>query len=102
MTGLLLAIHSNNGVVASCLQFAEMGGEAVQSALARIKELIAQGPHGERIVSELKMNGAAGALQYAALIAECSRQMEEIAALRRDLETRERQLVRLVSNVMLR
>jgi len=79
-----------------------MGGEAVQSALARIKELIAQGPRGERIVSELKMNGAAGALQYAALIAECSRQMEEIAALRRDLETRERQLVRLVSNVMLR
>ncbi|RLN43250.1 ethylene-responsive transcription factor RAP2-12-like [Panicum miliaceum] len=82
---------------------AEMGGEAVQSTLARIKELIAQGPpHGERIVSELTMSGAAGALQYAALLAECSRQMEEIAALRRDLETRERQLVRLVSNVMLR
>ena len=80
-----------------------MGGEAVQSTLARIKELITQqGLHGERIVPELKMNGAAGALQYAALIAECSRQMEEIAALRRDLETRERQLVRLVSNVMLR
>ncbi|XP_039828207.1 ethylene-responsive transcription factor 1-like isoform X2 [Panicum virgatum] len=80
-----------------------MGGEAVQSTLARIKELITQqGPHGERIVPELKMNGAAGALQYAALIAECSRQMEGIAALRRDLETRERQLVRLVSNVMLR
>jgi hypothetical protein len=82
--------------------FAELGGEAVRSTLARIKELITHGPHGERIVSELTMNGAAGALQYAALIAECSRQMEEIAALRRDLETRERQLARLVSNVMLR
>ncbi|PAN51236.1 hypothetical protein PAHAL_9G580300 [Panicum hallii] len=81
---------------------AELGGEAVRSTLARIKELITHGPHGERIVSELTMNGAAGALQYAALIAECSRQMEEIAALRRDLETRERQLARLVSNVMLR
>ncbi|CAN6290457.1 unnamed protein product [Urochloa humidicola] len=65
----------------------KMSGEAVQSTLARIKELITQqGPHHE--------------LPYAALIAECGRQMEEIAALRRDLETRERQLVRLVSNVL--
>ncbi|CAL4912928.1 unnamed protein product [Urochloa decumbens] len=65
---------------------AGMGGEAVQSTLARIKELTTQkGPHE---------------LPYAALIAECGRQMEEIAALRRDLETRERQLVRLVSSVL--
>ncbi|OEL15496.1 hypothetical protein BAE44_0023486 [Dichanthelium oligosanthes] len=69
--------------------------DAVQSTLARIKDLITQDPHDERIVSR-----AAGALPYAALIAECSRQMEEIAALRRDLETRERQLVRLVSHVL--
>ncbi|TKV97837.1 hypothetical protein SEVIR_9G521200v4 [Setaria viridis] len=75
----------------------EMGGEAVRRTIAWIKELITQGPQDERIVPELKMNGA---LRYAALIAECSRQMEEIAALRRDLETRERQLVRLVSNVL--
>ncbi|CAL4937905.1 unnamed protein product [Urochloa decumbens] len=65
---------------------AGMGGEAVQSTLARIKELITQQGPNE--------------LPYAALIAECGRQMEEIAALRRDLETRERQLVRLVSSVL--
>ncbi|KAL6648689.1 hypothetical protein ACP70R_012913 [Stipagrostis hirtigluma subsp. patula] len=60
-------------------------------------------PQTARVASGL-MNGAdgdrgdgresAGVLQYAALISEeCSRQMEEIAALRRDLENRERQLV---------
>ncbi|CAN6307775.1 unnamed protein product [Urochloa humidicola] len=65
---------------------AGMGSEAVQSTLARIKELIAQADRRE--------------LPYVALIAECGRQMEEIAALRRDLETRERQLVRLVSRVL--
>ncbi|CAN6296272.1 unnamed protein product [Urochloa humidicola] len=64
---------------------AGMGSEAVQSTLARIKELMAQDRRE---------------LPYAALIAECGRQMEEIAALRRDLETRERQLVRLVSSVL--
>jgi hypothetical protein len=64
-----------------------MSSEAVRSTLARIKEL-------------KKTNEAAGALPYAALIAECCRQMEEIADLRRDLETRERKLVRLVSDVL--
>lgn len=70
----------------------------------RIKELIAlQGPHDERlarVVSALTNGGsignearAAGALQCAALISECSRQMEQIVALKRDLEKREAQLV---------
>lgn len=83
---------------------------SVSTLLARVKELIAQGrPHDERlatIVPELMMHGsrgeatAAGASRCAALISEFSRQMEEIAALRRDLETRERQLVQLVSRVL--
>jgi len=83
---------------------ADMAG--TESTLARVRELIARGrPHDERlatIVPELMMHGsrgeatAAGASRCAALISEFSRQMEEIAALRRDLETRERQLVELV------
>ncbi|KAF8718158.1 hypothetical protein HU200_025648 [Digitaria exilis] len=68
--------------------FAEMASEAVQSTLARIKKLTTRGPDDE-------MSRATGAL-----LAECSRQMEEIAALRRDLENRERQLVLLVSRVL--
>ncbi|CAD6209874.1 unnamed protein product [Miscanthus lutarioriparius] len=83
------------------------GDAGTESTLARVRELIARGrPHDERlarIVPELMMmHGsrgeatAAGASRCAALIAEFSRQMEEIAALRRDLETRERQLVELV------
>ena len=88
---------------------ADMAG--TESTLARVRELIARGrPHDERlarIVPELMMmHGsrgeatAAGASRCAALISEFSRQMEEIAALRRDLETRERQLVQLVSRVL--
>uniref|UniRef100_A0A804LES3 AP2/ERF domain-containing protein n=1 Tax=Zea mays TaxID=4577 RepID=A0A804LES3_MAIZE len=81
---------------------ADMASTKTQSTLARVKELIAQGPHDERlaarIVPELMMHGSRD--EAAALIAEFSRQMEEIAALRRDLETRERQLVQLVSLVL--
>ncbi|XP_062213559.1 ethylene-responsive transcription factor RAP2-12-like isoform X2 [Phragmites australis] len=97
---------------------AEMGSEAAESTLMRIKELITQGPHDEQmasIVSELinRANGnrsdarAARVLHYAAAaVSDCSRQMEEVAALRRELESRERQLsahrerlVRLVSHL---
>ncbi|TVU48176.1 hypothetical protein EJB05_07803, partial [Eragrostis curvula] len=76
---------------------------AVESTLIRIKELIARVPHDERLASVVSqlMNGGAirgearavGALQCASLISECSQQMEQIAALKRDLENRERQLV---------
>ncbi|KAL6867725.1 hypothetical protein ACP4OV_015749 [Aristida adscensionis] len=78
---------------------AGLGDEAT---LVRIMQLmITQGPHhGEqvaRILSGMMTNrggvaGAGGALQYAALISECSREMEEVAAMRRELENRERQL----------
>lgn len=81
---------------------ADMASTETESTLARVKELIAQGPHDERlaarIVPELMMHGSRD--EAAALIAEFSRQMEEIAALRRDLETRQRQLVQLVSLVL--
>ncbi|KAJ1298506.1 hypothetical protein BS78_01G458800 [Paspalum vaginatum] len=89
----------------------ELGGEAEAAGLARIMELMitqGQGPRDDEmatIVSGLMKNGTARlALQHWALIAEYNRRMEEIAALRRDLEARERklrqhreQLVRLVS-----
>ncbi|GJN08877.1 hypothetical protein PR202_ga26837 [Eleusine coracana subsp. coracana] len=100
---------------------AVMGGEAVTgSTLMRIKELIRQGPHHHdeqqmaTVVSELTKGGGvigseARALQYAALICECNRQMEQVAGLKRDLEEREArlvarrgQLLRLVSLALLR
>lgn len=81
---------------------AEMGDEPVERTLMmKIKKLIMQGPHDEQMVSIISelMDGAnrsknrvSGVLQYAALIAECSREMEEVAALRRDLENRTMQL----------
>lgn len=72
-----------------------------------------QGPHDERLVAMIvpelmMMHGSRGeatavagasSSRNAALIAEISRQREEIAAMRRDLEARERQLVQLVSQV---
>jgi hypothetical protein len=73
---------------------------AGESTLVRVQELIAQGPRDERLVArivpELMRHGSRGE----ATAADFSRQMEEIAALRRDLETRERQLVELVSQVL--
>ncbi|GJN30481.1 hypothetical protein PR202_gb18790 [Eleusine coracana subsp. coracana] len=98
-----------------------MGGEAVtESTLMRIRELIIQSPHHDEqqmasVVSELTKKGGvvigseARALQYAVLICECSRQMEQITGLKRDLEEREarlvarrQQLLRLVSLALLR
>ncbi|XP_062208833.1 uncharacterized protein LOC133910453 [Phragmites australis] len=92
--------------VAGSVSHAEMGDAAVGSTLlTRIRELIMQGPHDEQMASIVRelMNGAdqAGELQHAALISECCRRMEEIAALRRDVENRKRQLVRLVSSHLL-
>uniref|UniRef100_A0ACD5XI41 Uncharacterized protein n=1 Tax=Avena sativa TaxID=4498 RepID=A0ACD5XI41_AVESA len=72
--------------------------------LTKIKQLVAQGPHDERtasIVSELMGGGARqrsgtrmppGELRRAALNSACSREMEDVAALRSDLENRIRQL----------
>ncbi|KAM3315773.1 hypothetical protein ACQJBY_034105 [Aegilops geniculata] len=68
----------------------------------KIMQLIAEGPRDERIaslVSEL-MDGAhqgsetraSVVMRCAALISRCSREMEEVAALRRDLENRARRL----------
>ncbi|VAI09614.1 unnamed protein product [Triticum turgidum subsp. durum] len=68
----------------------------------KIMQLIAEGPRDERmasLVSEL-MDGAhqgretraSVVMRCAALISRCSREMEEIAALRRDLENRARRL----------
>lgn len=81
---------------------AEMGDEPVERTLMmKIKKLIMQGPHDEQMVSVISelMDGAnrsknrlSRVLQYAALIAECSREREEVAALRRDLENRTMQL----------
>uniref|UniRef100_A0ACD5TVA5 Uncharacterized protein n=1 Tax=Avena sativa TaxID=4498 RepID=A0ACD5TVA5_AVESA len=80
-----------------------MDAELEESMLTKIKQLIAQGPHDERtasIVSEL-MGGARqrsgtrvppGELRRAALNSACSREMEEVAALRSGLENRIRQL----------
>jgi hypothetical protein len=81
------------------------GEEAVDGTLMmmrRIKELISQGPHDDRLLSAVSelVDGAissearaAGALQYAALVCECNRQMEQVAAMKRDLETREARLL---------
>ncbi|KAL6660014.1 hypothetical protein ACP70R_002136 [Stipagrostis hirtigluma subsp. patula] len=58
--------------------------------MARVESGLMDGADGNRGDGR----ESAGVLQYAVLISEeCSRQMEEIAALRRDLENRERQLV---------
>lgn len=109
--GTKLRVHRYGGVRRRCYTsqihsymhvLADMASTETQSTLARVKELIAQGPHDEwlaaRIVPELMMHGSRD--EAAALIAEFNRQMEEIAALRRDLETRERQLVQLLSLVL--
>ncbi|XP_044378223.1 ethylene-responsive transcription factor 1-like [Triticum aestivum] len=69
----------------------------------KIMQLIAEGPRGERVaslVSELMDGAHQGSetrasvvvMRCAALISRCSREMEEVAALRRDLENRARRL----------
>ncbi|KAK1652499.1 hypothetical protein QYE76_070304 [Lolium multiflorum] len=77
--------------------------DAGNVGVTKIIQPMAQGAHDERrpsIVSELmgrahQRSGTRvppGALRRAALISACSREMEEVAALRRDLENRMRQL----------
>ncbi|KAM3230998.1 hypothetical protein ACQJBY_061264 [Aegilops geniculata] len=69
----------------------------------KIMQLIAEGPRGERmasLVSELmdgvhqgsETRASVMVMRCAALISTCSREMEEVAALRRDLEYRARRL----------
>uniref|UniRef100_J3LKN5 AP2/ERF domain-containing protein n=1 Tax=Oryza brachyantha TaxID=4533 RepID=J3LKN5_ORYBR len=74
------------------------GSEPVDS---KIKKLIKHGPHVESamppelIMEDASCSSAArGALQlqYAALISDCDRELEEIAALERDVERRRRQV----------
>uniref|UniRef100_A0A0E0CW91 AP2/ERF domain-containing protein n=1 Tax=Oryza meridionalis TaxID=40149 RepID=A0A0E0CW91_9ORYZ len=79
---------------------------ADQEASNAVKSKIKQGPYDEQLASatpELMEEDASSSrnrvsmsmalqLQYAAMIAECDREMEEIAAVERDLERRRRQV----------
>jgi hypothetical protein len=100
-----LNVPAATDVDEACRAGTAAGQEAVDGTLMtrrRIKELISQGPHDDglpSVVTEL-VDGAirsearaAGALQYAALVCECNRQMEQVAAMKRDLERREARLV---------
>ncbi|CAM0910897.1 unnamed protein product [Alopecurus aequalis] len=72
--------------------------DAGNGDVTKIKQLMTQGPHGERtasLVSEMMDEAqlrsgtrVPGTLRRAALISACSREMEEVVALRRDLENR--------------
>ncbi|KAF0891293.1 hypothetical protein E2562_009469 [Oryza meyeriana var. granulata] len=85
-----------DAAVAGNAGHAGRGSEAVE---CKIKKLMKHGPHDEQMVSAISelMEDASRsktrvsmALQYAELISECDREMEEIATLEKDLERRKK------------
>uniref|UniRef100_A0A0E0K9Q1 AP2/ERF domain-containing protein n=1 Tax=Oryza punctata TaxID=4537 RepID=A0A0E0K9Q1_ORYPU len=77
------------------------GQRGSEPAESKIKELIKQGPHNDAKFkltedtssSKTRVSMALQLQYYAALVAECDREMEEIAAVERDLERRRRQVL---------